>query len=156
MSLCGRLLLCEQKGGKKPLKAAKTSAASSLVLNEELGGGKINDADNMLEVNRQKGFTITGEQKIIPEWMKDGASQKDKDVLCENVNIYTPDGKRELIRNARVQFVYGRRYGLIGPNGMGQDTGHNSASAELLLARAELSPSCLSPRSSLCLQVKPL
>lgn len=49
--------------------------------------------------------------------MKDGASQKDKDVLCEYVNIYTPDGKTELIKNARVQFVYGRRYGLIGPNG---------------------------------------
>lgn len=123
MRCCCRVLCAlEQKGGKKPLKAAKTSAASSLVLNEDLGGGQINDADNMSEVNRQKGFTITGEQKIIPEWMKDGASQKDKDVLCENVNIYTPDGKRELIRNARVQFVYGRRYGLIGPNGMGKTT----------------------------------
>ncbi len=62
---------------------------------------------------------ILGEKKAIPEWMKDGASQKDKDILCEFVNINTPDGKRELIKNARVQFVYGRRYGLIGQNGSG-------------------------------------
>jgi len=109
------------KGGKKPLKAAKTSTAS-LVLNEERGGGKIDDASNAAEVARMKAITITGEAKKIPEWMKDGASQKDKDVLCEFVNISTPDGKRELIKNARVQFVYGRRYGLIGPNGMGKTT----------------------------------
>lgn len=62
----------------------------------------------------------------------DGASQKDKDVLCEFVNISTPDGKTELIKNARVQFVYGRRYGLIGPNGkvsqQGQEGRRTSAS----------------------------
>jgi ATP-binding cassette subfamily F protein 3 len=104
------------------LKAAKTSGAGALVLNEDKGGGKIDDASNMEEVNRMKGLTITGEAKKIPEWMKDGATQKDKDILCEGVNISTPDGKRELIKNARVQFVYGRRYGLIGPNGMGKTT----------------------------------
>ena len=59
-----------QKGGKKPVKSAKTSSGAALVLNEERGGGVINDADNMLEVNRQKGLTITGDQKKIPEWMK--------------------------------------------------------------------------------------
>jgi hypothetical protein len=143
----------QQKGGKKPLKASKTSGAGALVLNEEKGGGVIKQDENYAEVALQDSITITGEAKKIPEWMKgqttqrdtatrmrssqraarsiwcgtdrlvlavvllccaDGASQKDKDVLCEFVNIYTPDGKTELIRNARVQFVYGRRYGLIG------------------------------------------
>ena len=122
--------MCEQKGGKKGHgKAAKTEKAGALVLNEDLGGGVINDEQNMSEMNRQKGLTIMGESKKIPEWMKDGASQKDKDVLCEFVNLYTPDGKRELVRNARVQFVYGRRYGLIGPNGTGQSHSWNSATA---------------------------
>jgi hypothetical protein len=87
------------------------------VLNTDKGGGEIKQEENYAEVKRQDNITITGEQKVIPEWMKDGASQKDKDVLCEFVNIYTPDGRIELIKNARVQFVYGRRYGLIGPNG---------------------------------------
>jgi len=118
--------VCEQKGGKKGHgKPAKTEKAGALLLNEDLGGGVINDEQNMNEMNRQKGLTIMGESKKIPEWMKDGASQKDKDVLCEFVNLYTPDGKRELVRNARVQFVYGRRYGLIGPNGTGQSHSWN-------------------------------
>ena len=43
-------------------------------------------------------------------------------MLCESVYLYTPDGKTELVKNARVQFVYGRRYGLIGRNGIGKST----------------------------------
>lgn len=113
---------CFQKGGKKPLKGAKQSTGP-LLLNTERGGGAIVDAENMAEAERQSKMTITGERKVIPEWMKDGASQKDKDILCEFVNISTPDGRTELIKNARVQFVYGRRYGLIGPNGKGQPKG---------------------------------
>lgn len=93
-----------------------------MTLNSDRGGGEIHADANYAEVARQDKVTITGEEKKIPEWMKEGAKQKDKDILCEFVNIYTPDGKTELIKNARVQFVYGRRYGLIGPNGKGKTT----------------------------------
>ena len=56
----------------------------------------------------------------LPLWLTEGSTQRDKSVLCESVYIYTPDGKQELIKNARVQFVTGRRYGLIGRNGIGK------------------------------------
>src|SRR5437016_2376040 len=56
----------------------------------------------------------------LPLWLTEGSSQRDKNVLCESVYIYTPDGKHELIRNAKVQFVAGRRYGLVGRNGIGK------------------------------------
>ena len=58
----------------------------------------------------------------LPLWLTEGSTQRDKSVLCESVYIYTPDGKQELIKNARVQFVAGRRYGLIGRNGIGKST----------------------------------
>lgn len=54
--------------------------------------------------------------------MLEGVAERNKDVLCEPVFVYTPDGKIELIKNARVQFVYGRRYGLVGRNGIGKTT----------------------------------
>ncbi len=55
----------------------------------------------------------------LPLWLVEGATQRDKNILCENIFIYTPDGRTELIKNSKVQFVAGRRYGLIGPNGSG-------------------------------------
>ena len=58
----------------------------------------------------------------LPLWLTEGSSQRDKNVLCESVYLYTPDGKTELVKNARVQFVFGRRYGLIGRNGIGKST----------------------------------
>jgi hypothetical protein len=43
----------------------------------------------------------------------------DKDVLCESIFLYTPDGKVELVKNAKLQLINGRKYGLIGKNGIG-------------------------------------
>lgn len=62
----------------------------------------------------------------LPLWLTEGSTQRDKSVLCESVYIYTPDGKHELIKNARVQFVAGRRYGLIGRNGIGKVSRHST------------------------------
>jgi len=67
-------------------------------------------------------LTSPSSSSNLPLWLTEGSSQRDKNVLSESVYIYTPDGKKELIKNARVQFVYGRRYGLIGPNGAGKST----------------------------------
>jgi ATP-binding cassette subfamily F protein 3 len=58
----------------------------------------------------------------IPSWILDGSKQLDKNIVISDVNINTPDGKIPLIKNSKIQFVYGRRYGLIGRNGSGKST----------------------------------
>ena len=59
-------------------------------------------------------------------------------MVSEFVNIYTPDGRIELIKNARVQFVYGRRYGLIGPNGKGKVSVYNASVAACVCIECRL------------------
>jgi hypothetical protein len=72
--------------------------------------------------------------RVRCEWF--GAAGE-PDVLCEYVNIYTPDGRTELIKSARVQFVYGRRYGLIGPNGKGSAAAAAAPSLRVLRAAVD-------------------
>jgi len=43
-------------------------------------------------------------------------------VSIQSINLFTPDGKMELIKNGKLQLVFGRRYGLIGRNGSGKTT----------------------------------
>jgi hypothetical protein len=77
-------VLEQQKGGKKALKPSQRLGGGgySLQLNSDKGGGAISGDANMAEVERQAKITITGEAKKIPEWMKDGARQKDKGRRC--------------------------------------------------------------------------
>ena len=80
----------------------------------------------------QSAAALLPSSSTLPLWLTEGSSQRDKNVLCESVYIYTPDGKQELIRNAKVQFVAGRRYGLIGRNGIGKSTLLNAVAAYTL------------------------
>ena len=61
-------------------------------------------------------------QKALPKYLTDGLTILDKNVLCEGIFVYTPDGKVELIKNAKLQLIAGRKYGLIGKNGAGKTT----------------------------------
>lgn len=45
---------------------------------------------------------------------------KPTDIELTGVGLSTPDGGQELLSNATLKFVTGRRYGLIGRNGVGQ------------------------------------
>lgn len=49
-----------------------------------------------------------------------GGLDRNKDVLIESIMLYSPDGKTELIREAKLQFVFPRKYGLVGRNGIGK------------------------------------
>jgi ABC-type polysaccharide/polyol phosphate transport system ATPase subunit len=57
--------------------------------------------------------------EALPKYLTEGIVILDKDVLCESIFLYTPDGKVELVKNAKLQLINGRKYGLIGKNGIG-------------------------------------
>ncbi|MCH83909.1 ABC transporter F family member 4-like, partial [Trifolium medium] len=50
----------------------------------------------------------------------DGADANVKDITIENFSV-SARGK-ELLKNASVKISHGKRYGLVGPNGMGKST----------------------------------
>lgn len=58
----------------------------------------------------------------LPLWLIHGSDSKDKNIICESVSITSPDGKKQLIKNSGIQFILGRKYGLIGLNGSGKTT----------------------------------
>lgn len=47
---------------------------------------------------------------------------KSTDVDISGITIATPDGSQELLANAHIKFVTGRRYALVGRNGVGKTT----------------------------------
>ena len=51
---------------------------------------------------------------------------KQTDVDIDGVALSTPEGTQELLTNASLKFVTGRRYGLIGRNGVGSETKNKS------------------------------
>jgi len=62
------------------------------------------------------------EEEFVPAYLRDGLTQKDRDVVIDGYYMYTPTGKTELLKNASLRLVYGRHYGLIGQNGIGKST----------------------------------
>lgn len=61
-------------------------------------------------------------QSILPKYLTHGFLHGEKNVVCDDINIFTPDGKKELIKNSTVKLLQGHRYGLIGRNGSGKST----------------------------------
>ena len=110
--------------------AAASSSASAASNHSAIDASPLGSASSPVSspVNASSAGVAAGgangeaEAAALPLWLTEGSTQRDKSVLCESVYIYTPDGKQELIKNARVQFVAGRRYGLIGRNGIGKST----------------------------------
>lgn len=45
-----------------------------------------------------------------------------QDVIIDNYTMTVPNGKEELIRSSEIRLVQGRRYGLMGKNGVGKST----------------------------------
>ena len=62
------------------------------------------------------------DQLMLPKYLTQGLMLIDKNVLCDDVNIFSPDGKKELIKNGSIKLLQGHRYGLIGKNGSGKST----------------------------------
>ena len=93
-----------------PKKSYNKSIINSNNNNISSSGGNINNNDvknNTSNSNNNNNNPTT----IIPLWLSEGSTQRDKNILCENINIYTPDGKLELIKNSKLQCVAGRKYG---------------------------------------------
>lgn len=74
---------------------------------------------NQLHINK---MSTNKNQNQYPKYLTDSLSLGEKNVLCEDVNIFSPDGKKELIKNGTIKLIQGHRYGLIGKNGSGKST----------------------------------
>uniref|UniRef100_A0A7N0RGY2 ABC transporter domain-containing protein n=1 Tax=Kalanchoe fedtschenkoi TaxID=63787 RepID=A0A7N0RGY2_KALFE len=65
-------------------------------------------------------FTVVIGSKASVLEGEDGADANVKDITVENFSV-SARGK-ELLKNASVKISHGKRYGLVGPNGMGKST----------------------------------
>ncbi|KMZ70846.1 ATP-binding cassette transporter [Zostera marina] len=67
-------------------------------------------------------FTVVVASKaaVLDEDAEGGADANVKDITVENFSV-SARGK-ELLKNTSVKITHGRRYGLVGPNGMGKST----------------------------------
>jgi len=76
-----------------------------------------------LEVKREAARAKALEAKRFEAFKRYLAAEKRgkaMDVELEEVNLSTPDGSQELLNGATLKLVQGRRYGLIGRNGVGK------------------------------------
>jgi len=67
-------------------------------------------------------FRRNEDPDYVPAYLKTGKTVLCKDIILENINITTPDGKIRLLNNAKLSLIHGRRYGLVGRNGIGKTT----------------------------------
>lgn len=58
----------------------------------------------------------------INKYLSSDGDGKSNDIDIQNIQLSTPDGSAELLSNAHLKFLPGRRYGLIGRNGVGKTT----------------------------------
>ena len=86
------------------------------------GGAKAKTSTEIDTAKTRHDEVIVEEKQSLPSWLVDGFTQKDRDVIIESFTMKTPDDKTELIKNASLRLVQGRRYGLIGANGHGKST----------------------------------
>lgn len=61
-------------------------------------------------------------QEAFLTYLENVRKNKNRDVNIDEFMMATPDGSTELIANAHLTMVPGRRYGLIGRNGIGKTT----------------------------------
>jgi ATP-binding cassette subfamily F protein 3 len=92
------------------------------------GGGKSKTSTVIETAKTREDVDYVAEEKVIPRYLIDGFTQKDRDIVIDGYYMYTPNGKNELLRSATVRLVYGRHYGLIGQNGIGKSTLLNAIS----------------------------
>ena len=57
-------------------------------------------------------------EMILPDY---SSGRNDRDIQCSNVSLSLDNG-RSLLDDAELKFSYGRRYGLVGKNGIGKTT----------------------------------
>jgi len=69
-------------------------------------------------------------EEALQMWLNsfDQKGIKQKDVRIPNFSMSTIDGSRELVNHSEFQLVSGRKYGLIGRNGVGKSTLLNAIS----------------------------
>lgn len=83
---------------------------------------KFNDIQGTVLTDNIQQQLLVSNPKKIPTWILEGGTQLEKNISLDDISIYTPDGKIELISSSKLQLTYGRKYGLIGNNGSGKST----------------------------------
>jgi ATP-binding cassette, subfamily F, member 3 len=79
-------------------------------------------AHNKIMKKQEQHESNQSNQANLPKYLTQGLIHAGNDVLCDDVNIFSPDGKKELIKNGSIKLLQGHRYGLIGKNGSGKST----------------------------------
>jgi len=98
--------------------AAEKKERARVMSKRELKERKLAELEVKREALRMKAL----EQKKFEALKRYLAADKsgNKDIDLKGVSLSTPDGSQELLNNASLKFVTGRRYGLIGRNGVGK------------------------------------
>ena len=124
-------------GKKNTNKPVKSNKRQDRIADKE---ALINDIKNEDDIKLNKGFALSiGNNKHIGDYRN------------VNINQFSIDtSKKKLFDNTDLQISYGRKYGLIGPNGKGKTTILNhiakrlfpiSKNLDLLLVEQEVAPS---------------
>lgn len=90
-----------------------------ILTKREIKERKLAELEVKREIARQKAL----EQKkfeALKRYLAAEKTGKPTDVDLVGVGLSTPEGTQELLSNASLKFVTGRRYGLIGRNGVGK------------------------------------
>eukprot|EP00457_Paulinella_chromatophora_P003724 gb/GEZN01003732.1/.p1 GENE.gb/GEZN01003732.1/~~gb/GEZN01003732.1/.p1 ORF type:complete len:661 (-),score=119.22 gb/GEZN01003732.1/:66-2048(-) len=108
------------KAGKKNVKGQRTKKAT--VKHEVAGEVKKVEVVEQQETKFELEFDDDGLIKV-PDWMNNETDQASRniDVLIDNLRLTTPLG-RPLLNSTELKLVRGRRYGLVGQNGIGKST----------------------------------
>src|SRR4051812_15118398 len=78
-----------------------------------------NSNDNVDEIKKRISDNVSKQYELFNRILS-GELDRNRDILVESIMLYSPDGKTKLVDEARLQFVYGRHYGLVGRNGSGK------------------------------------
>lgn len=91
---------------------------STKMTKAELREKKKAELDKKKEAAREKAHEMK-KFEALKRYLAADKHGKVTDVEIQGVGLSTPDGGQELLSNATLKFVTGRRYGLIGRNGVG-------------------------------------
>eukprot|EP00808_Paulinella_micropora_P028351 g52534.t1 len=116
----GAKAVSKSKAGKKNVKGQRTKKQT---VKHEVAGDEEKKKVVVEEVVKKFELEYDENGLIkLPDWMT-GTEQASRniDVLIDNLRLTTPTG-RPLLNSTELKLVRGRRYGLVGQNGIGKST----------------------------------
>ena len=97
-----------------------------ILTKREIKERKLAELEVKREIARQKALEAK-KFEALKRYLAAEKTGRPTDVDLSGVGLSTPEGTQELLSNATLKFVTGRRYGLIGRNGVGQSCASKGA-----------------------------